>query len=230
MRHERTRLFPASHIAIADNGYLDGGLHARNHVPIGASRIELRRRAAVHCNRRSAGIFHTASEIDRDVFVGSIPFAEFDRRGMLNGSRHLAHNLGSKLGRGHERRAVAFLHDFASRATHVDVDVSERIAHLGFDPCGFTRHRIGLVAKQLHGNPAFVGRTVKQVARFLVRERERFAGDHFGIRDVATQLQAQLAKGDIVHAGHGSKEHGNGTAGFSSVQPLRWGCCMPKQS
>ena len=52
-----------------------------------------------------------------------------------------------------------------------------------------------------------------KVTRFLVRERERFAGDHFGIRDVAAQLQAQLAKGDIVHAGHGSKEHGNGAAG-----------------
>ena len=212
MRHERTRLFPASHIAIANNGHLDGGLHACNHVPIGASRIELRRRAAMHRNRRSAGIFHTACEIDRDVFVCGIPLAEFDRCGMFDGGRHLAHDLGSELGRRHERRAVALLHDLASRAAHVDVDISERIAHLGFNPRGFTRHRLGLVAEQLHGNLAFVGRAIEQVARFLVRERKRFAGNHFGIRDVAAQLQAQLTEGDVVHASHGGKKHGNGAA------------------
>ena len=87
---------------------------------------------------------------------------------MLNRPGNPAHDIACQIGSLQQRAAVALLHDFRSRTSHIDVYIRERIAHLFFDPYGLAGHGIRLMAEQLHGHPAFVGSTVEQMARLLV--------------------------------------------------------------
>ena len=133
---------------------------------------------------------------------------------MLDGGRHLAHNLGSKLGVVMSAEPSPFLHDFASRAAHVDVDVSECIAHLDSIHAASRAIVSGSWPNSCTATLRSLGARSSKWRVFFVRERERFAGDHFGIRDVAAQPKLNWRKAISFTPWPWEQGARGGTAGF----------------
>ena len=196
------RIGAALHVAVADDGDVDGLLHARNGAPIGAAAVQLLGKPAVHGHRAGARRFHAPGEFRRRFLALRPPSAKLHRYGVVNGSANRADDACGKVGVAHKRAAVAFRDDFARRAAHVDVKICQRIPHGLLDPRRLRRHDVRLVAEQLHGHHVFALRQVKQVARFLVCIGKALRGHHFRVGQISALLAAQRAKRHVGHAGH----------------------------
>ena len=166
------RIGAAAHVPVPHDGDGDAALDLRDDVPVGAPAVELLGVAPVHGDGARPCVFHSAGELGGCFLPHLEPAAELHRDGMFHGAAHRRHDGCGERRVAHERRAVAFRHDLARGAAHVDVEVRERVAHRLLDPCGLLGHDGGLVPEQLHGHEVLPRSEAQQVARLLVCERK----------------------------------------------------------
>ncbi len=141
---------PALDIAIANHRHTHGRLHTGHHIPVGRACVELSGRAPVDGEGSSPRLLHHAGKIHGDVLTCRVSLAELDRYGMRHRRAHLGNNRTGQGGLLHESTAIAFAGNLAGRASHIDIDIGQGLAHLLFYPGGLTRHHLGFVAKNLH--------------------------------------------------------------------------------
>ena len=140
------------HIARTDHGNLDGIGHLIDDRPIGLARVELRGATTMHGDCGGTGAFEHLGKRRGITVLGIKAFANLDGHGHVRRSHRGLNDLLRKVGRAHERRALALGNDLAGGACHIDIDERQAITHTLLDGSDGARKLIGLGAKELHAN------------------------------------------------------------------------------
>ena len=206
------------HIARTDNGNLDGVGHLIDDRPIGLARIELRGATTVHGDCGSPCAFEHLGKRRGITVLGIKTLADLYGHGHVRRAHRGLNDLLRKVGRAHERRALALGNNLAGGACHIDIDERQAIAHTLLDGGDGTRKLLGLGAKELHANLLLLVGRQHQAPRFVAGIGKASHAHHLAVGKVGTAAAAHDAIGGVGHARHGS--HKERLLGIGAQQPL----------
>ena len=187
-------------IAAADHGNRQVAGDAVDQRPVGDAGVGLLRGAAVHGDRRRAGVRHQPRHERRVDLVLGPAGAHLHRHRDLHRPRHRADDRGRVRRIAHQAAAGVVLGDLGHRAAHVDVDGAR--AHALDDRRG-VGHLGGIAAEDLDRDRTFFLGVFRVFEGPVDAPDQALGADHLAHDEAAAAVPLdQPAEGGVGHPGH----------------------------